>query len=211
MRIGGSVVVAAGDGGPARLDSTPELPQQPGNAADTSALKAGRSEALAEIARNHYAALVRFLSVRTGSVQDAEEIVQEAFAKMLALDRPGTISFLAGYLWRIAVNLAIDRKRQQVLHESYTRAVMLRAETRDSSAESTAEARERLAIVERAIGNLPARCLEAFILHVLNGLTFDEAGREMGTSGRMVQKHVARALEYLQSCLDAANEARSPQ
>jgi RNA polymerase sigma-70 factor (ECF subfamily) len=169
--------------------------------------KPEQSEALAEISRNHYAALVRFLSVRTGSVEDAEEIVQEAFAKMLALDRPGTISFLASYVWRVAVNLAIDRRRQRALRERYTRS-QLPVETREFSAESTVEARERLAIVERAIGNLPARCLEAFILHVLNGLTFDEVGREMGISGRMAQKHLARALEYLQSCLDSADGTR---
>jgi RNA polymerase sigma-70 factor (ECF subfamily) len=187
----------------------PELPETSGDLGDNSDLTSGRTEALSEISRNHYSALVRFLSVRTGSVEDAKEIVQEAFAKMLALDRPGTISFLAGYLWRIAVNLAIDRKRQRALHESYTRAAVLRAETRVSSAESIVEARERLAVVEQAIENLPARCLEAFILHVLNGLTFDEVGREMGTSGRMAQKHLARALEYLQACLDGADGTRS--
>ena len=60
-----------------------------------------------------------------------------------------------------------------------------------------------------AIGELPRRCLEAFVLHVLKGLTFDEVGREMGISDRMAKKHVARALEYLQTCLDAANETRS--
>jgi RNA polymerase sigma-70 factor (ECF subfamily) len=152
---------------------------------------------------------VRFLSVRTGSVEDAKEIVQEAFAKMLALDRPGTISFLVGYLWRIAVNLAVDRGRQQSLHERYTRASLPDLEKREFSAESTCEARERLAIVEEAIKNLPARCLEAFILHVQNGLTFDEVGREMGVSGRMARKHVARALEYLQHCLDTADATRS--
>ncbi|HEX3843998.1 MAG TPA: RNA polymerase sigma factor [Steroidobacteraceae bacterium] len=167
-----------------------------------------RSEALAQISQNHYAALVRFLTVRTGSVEDAKEIVQEAFAKMLALDRPGTISFLAGSLWRTAVNLAIDRGRRRAVQERYTRALP-RVETREFSAEATVEARERLEIVERAIGNLPARCLEAFILHVLNGLTFDEAARQMGISGRMAQKHVARALEYVQACLDAADETKS--
>jgi RNA polymerase sigma factor (sigma-70 family) len=191
-----------------RYESAPELPGSSGDFADAAAPKPECSEALAQISRNHHAALVRFLSVRTGSVEDAKEIVQEAFAKMLALDRPGTISFLAAYLWRVAVNLAIDRRRQRVLHERYTRALP-QVETRAASAESTAEARERLAIVERAIGNLPPRCLEAFILHVLNGLTFDEVGREMGICKRVAQKYVARALEYLHSCVDAADEKRA--
>jgi RNA polymerase sigma-70 factor (ECF subfamily) len=188
----------------------PDLPGLTGDAADGSAPSPSpdRPQALADISRNHHAALVRFLTLRTGSVEDAKEIVQEAYAKMLALDRPGTISFLAGYLWRIAVNLAIDRGRQRVLHERYTSAVLPQTETQDFSAETTVEARERLAIVEQAIGNLPARCLEAFTLHVLEGQTFDEVGSEMRISARMAKKHVARALEYLQNCLDEADETR---
>lgn len=202
--------MGATDGGPLRWESAPELPESPIGPADTPDLTPDRSEALAEISRKHYAALVRFLSVRTGSVHDAEEIVQEAFAKMLALHRPGTISFLASYVWRVAVNLAADRRRQRVLHERCISALP-QVETREASAESHVEARERLSIVERAIEKLPARCLEAFILHVLNGLTFDEVGREMGISGRMAQKHLARALEYLQSCLDTADATRGAQ
>jgi RNA polymerase sigma factor (sigma-70 family) len=211
MRTRGSVVVGAGDSGPMRRESEPELPELPGLLGDTAGSPAPdseRSQALADISRSHHAALVRFLTLRTGSVEDAKEIVQEAYAKMLALDRPGTISFLAGYLWRIAVNLAIDRGRERAQHERYTRAVLLRAETRDFSAEATVEARERLTIVERAIGNLPARCHEAFNLHVLQGLTFDEVSGEMRVSARMAKKYVARALEYLQACLDAADMAR---
>lgn len=200
--------MAAADGDPRYRGSVPEMPASSGALAETPAQRPDHSQALAEIFRNHKTALVRFLTVRTGSVEDAKEIVQEAFAKMLALDRPGTIGLLAGYLWRTAVNLAIDRKRQQAHHEGFKRAVVSSADNREPSAESTADARERLAIVERAIGNLPARCLEAFVLHVMRGLTFDEVGREMGISARMAKKHVARALEYLQTCLDNAGAAK---
>lgn len=196
--------MAAADGDSRCQESVPEISAQSGAIAETPAEKPDHSQALAEIFRNHKAALVRFLTVRTGSVEDAKEIVQESFAKMLALDHPGTIGFLAGYLWRIAVNLAIDRRRQQAQHEGFTRATASSASKQEASAESTADARERLAIVERAIGNLPARCLEAFILHVIRGLTFDEVGCQMGISARMAKKHVARALEYLQTCLDEA-------
>lgn len=206
--------MGAGDGVPTRKEAIPELcelPGLPGDIANASVLKRDRSQALAEVSRNHHTALVRLLAVRTGSVEDAKEIVQEAYAKMLALDRPGTVSLLVGYLWRIAVNLAIDRGRQRVLHDRYTRAAQQRVETREFSAERTVEGRQRLAIVEQAVGNLPPRCLDAFILHVLQGLTFDEVGREMRISGRMAKKHLARAFEYLQTCLDEADATRGSQ
>lgn len=199
--------MSGGDGGARRQESAPEL-TVPTDAESDAASKSDRSETLADVSRSHHAALVRSLTVRTGSVEDAKEIVQEAYAKMLALDRPKTIGVVAGYLWRVAVNLAIDRKRQHVLHERFRRAVIPRTQTQELSTELVVEARERLAIVERAIGELPPRCLEAFVLHVLKGLTFDEVGREMAISGRMAKKHVARALEYLQTCLDAGAGAR---
>lgn len=175
---------------------------------DTSAPQADRSQALAQVFHNHHAALVRFLAVRTGSTEDAKEIVQEAYARVLALDRPGTISLLAGYLWRIAVNVAIDHKRKRAHRERFTRDALASSEKQEFSAESTCEARERLAIVERAIGELPPKCLEAFMLRVLNGLKHDEVGRLMGISSEAARKYVARSLEYLQRCLDAADATR---
>lgn len=175
---------------------------------DASARLPDHSQALAEMFRTHHAAQVRFIAVRTGSVEDAKEIVQEAYARILALNRPGAVSLLAGYLWRTAVNLATDRKREQVRRERFDRTALALAEQRDHSAEGVCEGQERLAIVERAIGGLPANCVDAFVLHVLQGLKYDEVGRKMGISGEMARKHVARSLEYLQACLDEADATR---
>lgn len=197
------------DCGPRRLESALELSDSDEASAAVSARNPDRSHELAEISRNHHAALVRFLSVRAGSAEDAKEVLQEAYAKLLALNHPGTISVLAGYLWRTAVNLARDRRREQARHKRFFRSTQSLLENRDFSAETTVESRQRLAIVERAIGELPPRCLEAFVLHVLNDLTFAQVAREMAISARMAQKHVARALEYLQACLDAADQTRS--
>lgn len=186
-----------------REDATGEVP-----APDAGCTALDRSRVLAEVARDHHSALVRSLTARTGSAEDAKEIVQEAFSKLLVLDRSGSIRHMVAYLWRIAVNLAIDRGRRQALHQRFLGAPPI-AESQEHSAEAIAEARERLTIVEHAIAELPARCLEAFVLHVENGMTFAEVGREMGISDRMAKKHLARALRYLRLCLDAAEGSSS--
>ncbi len=201
--------MSATEYGPIRLQSAPELTESSVGIIDSPVRKPDRSQELAAICRSHHSALVRFLAIRTGSAEDAKEILQEAYAKVLSLDRPGTINLMAGYLWRTAVNLAMDRKRKHALQTRFLRSTLSLSETREFSAEATVESRERLAIVARAIGELPPRCLEAFVLHVLKSLTFVEVGRAMGISEQMSRKHVARALEYLQSSLDAADGARS--
>lgn len=166
-----------------------------------------RSLALAEIARNHHAALVRFLALRTGSTEDAKEIVQEAYAKVLALDRPGTISLLVGYLWRVAVNLATDRGRRRAMRSRSEIALQPVAEPIPST-ESVVEVSQRLAIIEKAISELPPRCRQAFDLRIIEGRRFAQVGREMGITDRMAKVHVARAMEYLQECLDCAETPR---
>lgn len=168
-----------------------------------------RSRALTEIFDRYNASMVRFLAIRAGSAEDAKEILQEAYAKVLVLDRPRTISLLAAYLWRTAVNLAMDRMREPAVRGRLSHAAACMAEKGHSSAESTCEARETLAIVDRAIGKLPPRCAEAFVLQVLKGLKQEEVGRAMGISGETVRKHVARSFEYIQCCLDAADATRS--
>jgi RNA polymerase sigma factor (sigma-70 family) len=168
------------------------------------------ARALADLARNHHEALVRFLTLRTGSREDAQEVAQEAYAKLLALDRSDAISFLAGYLWRIAANLAVDHKRRRELEVRFAAFAEKAADDHlEASSESVADARQRLVIVERAIGELPRKCRQAFTLRVLSGLKFEQVGREMGISDRMAKIYVARSLEYLQDCLDAEDRRRS--
>jgi len=167
------------------------------------------ARALADLARNHHEALVRFLTLRTGSREDAQEVAQEAYAKLLALDRSDAISFLAGYLWRIAANLAVDHKRRRELEYRFTALAGNAEDHLEASSESVADARQRLVIVERAIGELPRKCRQAFTLRVLNGLKFEQVGREMGISDRMAKVYVARSLEYLQDSLDAEDRRKS--
>lgn len=192
----------------ARPKTYADPPSESENASATCLSREDRSTALAEVARNHHGALVRFLALRTGSADDAKEIVQEAYAKVLALDRPGTVSFLAGYLWRVAANLAIDRSRQRAVR---SRLDGLAAQPTSGSAPSTeaiVESRERLAIVERAVGQLPPRCYQAFMLRIVEGRRFAQVGSEMGITERMAKIHVARAMEYLQHCIDTAEAPR---
>ncbi|MGH2447494.1 MAG: RNA polymerase sigma factor [Chloroflexota bacterium] len=200
--------MSAVDCDPMRLESAPEAPDPSASVVDPATRKPDRSQELAEICRKHHSALVRFLSIRTRSAEDAKEIVQEAYAKVLALDRPDTVSLQVGYLWRVAANLAIDRKRQRATRARIASLALQPTDRSSPSTECVVEFRERLAIVRKAIAQLPPRCRQAFLLRILEGQRFSRVGREMGITERMAKLHVARAMEYLQACLDSAEAPR---
>lgn len=169
--------------------------------------RALRAQALADIARKHHGSLLRFLTQRTGSVEEAKEIAQEAYVKVLAVERRDGIASLAGYLWRSALNLVTDRARRRGVRERFIREVRSEDEPLAPSAETVADALQRLEVIERAIWQLPPRCLDAFLLRIVQGRPFDEVGREMGISARMAKVYVARALASLQRRLEESDSA----
>jgi RNA polymerase sigma-70 factor (ECF subfamily) len=70
--------------------------------------------------------------------------------------------------------------------------------------ESILSAQDELAIIQRAILQLPAKCRKSFLLNRIHGLTVDVVAKQMGLTGRMVRMHVARALAHCKKCLDEA-------
>ena len=77
-----------------------------------NSLRAGRSEAFAELVRSHYQAVYRFLLHMVRDVHRAEDLTQETFAT--AWERMATFqgrSTLATWLHRIAYTKFIDGQR----------------------------------------------------------------------------------------------------
>ena len=167
-----------------------------------------RSELITRLFREHNRALIRFLALRLRSQQEAQEVAQEAYVRLLQLEEPGAVSFLRAMLFRIAANLAVDRIR----HEQTVRRHIHESTFPDELAvsptpEDAAHSQQELQLVERLIDELPPKCRQAFLLHRVDGLDFPEIAHRMGLGERMVRTYVVRAVLYCRSGLDATHVA----
>jgi len=168
----------------------PATPRLPGAQA--------HADSIAQLFQEHNRKLVRLLVTRLKNEQDAKEVAQEAYAKLLQLDaRSGAISYLRSYLFRIAENLAIDRVRQQQV-----RARIAHLDAADDifevpRAERAAIADQELALLKCAVAELPNPCREIFRLHKLADRPIEEVAALMGLKERMVRRHLRRALLYV--------------
>ena len=70
------------------------------------------------------------------------------------------------------------------------------------SAEARASGREDLARTVRAMGRLPARMRECLLLHVQQGLSYDEISRRLSLSMPTVKVQIWNARRRLRSLLD---------
>jgi RNA polymerase sigma-70 factor (ECF subfamily) len=153
-----------------------------------------------QLFREHNRALVNFLLTRVRSKAEAMDLAQDAYVRLLQLDRPGAIGFLRGYLFRIAANLSIDTIRARIPREQA--AVELFEELGDSDEiEHRAILHEEFDVVCAALRQLPAKCQRAFLLHVVEGYSHAETARAVGCNERMVRYHVSRALAHCRNQL----------
>ena len=160
------------------------------------------AEDVGNLFREHNQTLVRFLNSRLGSEQEAKEIAQEAYVKLLQLERRGAISFMRAYLFRIAANLAIDRIRQRKSQGPHEDIDLFEELEDDAQPERTVIATEQLEHIVQYMEELPDRCAEAFVLHRFHGLRPTDVAATMQISDRRVRSHLVRALMYCKLRMD---------
>lgn len=159
---------------------------------------ADRASQVAGIFREHNRMLIGFLVSRLRNEQEAMEVAQEAYVKVLQLEpKEGAVSYLRAYLFRTAENLAVDRLRQRRSRFRLDQLESIDDLFQEARAERAVLAEQELALLRAAVSELPDRCREAFKLHKLEDRSLQEVAAIMGVSDRMVRKFIARALMYI--------------
>ena len=149
--------------------------------------------------------LVRFLAARAGSMTAAEDLAQELYLRLATRDRSAEVGNAGALLYRMAINLMLDRARGDA--RSAARDGAWRQLSRsdlggvdisdDPPADEAAASAQRLRQLVAAVGDLAPQMGRAFRLHKLEGLSHAETARAMGLSVKAVEKHVSAALKTL--------------
>lgn len=130
---------------------------------------------------------------------DAEEVVQEAFVRLLKLDEPNTHSYLRSYLQRIASNIAIDRYRRKQ-RSPEVESTEIESDSfpygASPSPEQTESGKQILKLLNNILQELPPKCRTAFYMYKVQGHSYTEVAEHLGLSESMVRKYVLKALRY---------------
>jgi RNA polymerase sigma-70 factor (ECF subfamily) len=161
----------------------------PERAADGS-----RTAVVERLFREHNEALIRFLRGRVGSRNEALEVAQEAYVRLLSLDQPGAVSYLRAFLFKTAANIAIDRHRR---HQSYGKVAggqLFTEFSENRTPERQLAAEQTLRRLGRLIESMPAKCQASFVMSQIHGLDAATIASQLGITDSMVRKYVVRAL-----------------
>jgi RNA polymerase sigma factor (sigma-70 family) len=136
----------------------------------------------------------RWLDARLRSSDDAGDMVQDAFARLLGSDAREGIRQPEAFLNRIVRNLLIDRSRRLSARASH---VPIDEDTAPPVRATQADRLELEQMRQRysaAVEALPPRMREVFVLHRVEGLGYNAIATRLGISIRTVEWHVGEAL-----------------
>jgi RNA polymerase sigma factor (sigma-70 family) len=158
--------------------------------------------------------LIRFISRQNISREEAREIVQETYCRLHQVHQVETLESPRGYLFRTAINLARDSKRQRRRQYHVADAGEPGApEVADVPSEAPTayqvlQAEQELTIIRQAILELSPTCRRVFVMHRFEGATYAQIAEHLGLSVSMIEKHVSQALAHLKTRLDTANSGQ---
>ena len=154
-----------------------------------------------------YTPLFRYCNRMTGDPDQADDLAQEAFFRLLDRGVKGTEAGLRVWLFRVATNLARDRARTRENRRRILSAFPPPEVT--PGPDRDMERRERVGRVRAALGGMNPRDREMLLLRQ-EGFSYREIAEATGVSPGSVGTMLARALRRFAEELPA-DETEPPE
>lgn len=181
-------------------------PQQPAGLADraqpeTDPTEDSQRAFLVLLFNKHRGTLLRHVERLVNSREDAAELVQEAFLRVMRLVQTSRFEAAArAYLFQTATNLARDHHRRQRFraHERLDELPETQwPATEWPSPDQAAASDQVLALLRAAIRDLPPKTRAIFVKARMEHLAYPQIARELGLSQRTVERRMAEAMAAL--------------
>jgi RNA polymerase sigma factor (sigma-70 family) len=157
-------------------------------------------EQIERLFRSQSPRLLRFLSRRTAGREEAADMLQETFVRLIRQAAVEAIPLRPeAYLQRIATNLLRDRARRSLTHDDHLHEPLDEEALADSqpSPAVVLEMRDLINQYDAALSKLRPKTRSIFLLHRRDGLTYAQIASQTGLSASGVEKHMMKAIAHI--------------
>ncbi len=160
---------------------------------------------------NEYARdLRRFVTSRVVCQATAADLTQEVFFRLARMPDLGAIENIRTYMFRIATNLVTDHLRARIRRQEPSspdpETVLPDLPDSGCTPESALSAKQELAVILTALGELSPTCRQIFTLNRFDGLSHRQIADQLGLCVSTVEKNIARALNHCRRRLNESDE-----
>jgi RNA polymerase sigma-70 factor (family 1) len=147
------------------------------------------------IHKEHGRSIRNFIYYKCGSLEQAEDIVQEAYIKLWENCKNIVMEKARSFLYTVAQRLFINQIRHQKVELNFIKG---------NSSTQTSEDPSYILIekefkkeLEKAISELPEKQREVFLMHRIDKMSYEEIATALEISVKAVEKRMHLALQVL--------------
>lgn len=164
-------------------------------------IREGNIKAFEEIFRRYYSPLCWYAMGITGSMEAAEEIVEELFYQFWkGKETLPVFRSLKSYLYAAVRNQSLQYCEHQEVRNRYRELVLARAaEAQRDTPQEQMEYRELQKLIDTTLARLPERRLRIFRMHRMEGKKYAEIASLLSLSVKTVEAEMTKALKTLRT------------
>jgi RNA polymerase sigma-70 factor (ECF subfamily) len=153
----------------------------------------------------HEAAVRAWLKRWTGRDQDIDDVIQEAYCRLAAMDDVTHIGNGRAYLFQTTRNVVLEQARRSkiVRIDNVTDMGSLNIVDEAPPLDRVVSGVRELQRVEQLIERLPLKCRRVFILRRIYGVSQREIAQMFGISQNAVEKQAVRGLKLIMNALES--------
>ena len=166
-------------------------------------LKKGDEIAYETLFRIYYDKLLHIAKGYLGTIEDAEEVVQNVFLKVWERkENFDKIASINNYLYTMTKNACLDQLKHKRVKNSFSKnyyqeKLAIQYQFMKDEAASAVLEKELDKRIQAAIEALPEKCKRVFLKSRVEGMNHSEIAMVLDVSKRTVDNHISNALKHM--------------
>lgn len=159
-----------------------------------------------ELFSEHIDSLRNFLYYKCGDLEQAEDLAQESFVKLWEKCAEVIWETARGFLFTVAKRLFLNKVSHDKVVLNFQKENS--DEKQDVDPEFVLQHKEFQEKLEKAIGELPERQRQIFLLNRIDKLSYKEVADVMNISVKAVEKSLGKVMKKLRNSVEELNHLK---
>ena len=152
----------------------------------------------------HQNELVNFATSRLGNREEAEDLVQDAFVKMMTIEDIINEATIKSFAYTITANKVKDLLRHRIFRHQMEESKKYEMELQHSHAERLAEYNDAMRIVNAGISRLSPACAKVYRMSFFDDMTAGDIADELQVSKRTVESQLFTSCKQMREMIKTA-------
>lgn len=141
----------------------------------------------------HFSGVRAYLWSKSGDMDLAEDLAQEAFVRLWHHKNKVEISKAKSFLFTVGGNLFLDHVRHEKVKSNYSAGIQFQQDHKDP--QYLMELDEFKVKLDHTLASMPDLAKEVFLLNRIEKMTYAQIADSLGLSVKAIEKRMQKALE----------------